>query len=168
MKAAFAGSFDPPTFGHLDLINRALAICEDGKGGELVVVLTGNHNKTPFLSIEDRFSLLEKLLRETEIRIVQCPYGVTLVKFLSVLKIKIAVRGIRNERDFEYETNMARINKYYYPQLETILLPARPEFSFISSSAVRELSFYNADISGMVPNDVVALIEKYKDERSKK
>lgn len=151
-----AGSFDPPTLGHIDLITRACALYK-----KILVVIAENPHKVPFLSIDERVMLLNEILCG-KARVTVCPHGTLLVDFLQNEGIKLSLRGIRNERDFAYEADMARINKIYYPEFETILLPAPPEKTHISSGAVRELLSYNLDISGFVPEETVRFINRRK------
>ncbi|MDR2468296.1 MAG: pantetheine-phosphate adenylyltransferase [Spirochaetaceae bacterium] len=154
-KAAFAGSFDPPTFGHLDIVERAARLC-----GELTVVVADNLQKQPLFSAEERAALLRSLVSLPNVTVAVCPPATLLVDFLKTRNIHNVVRGIRSERDFAYEADMARINTRYYPELETIFLPARPELEVLSSSVVRQLALCHASISCFVPEAVAAALHE--------
>lgn len=155
-KAVYAGSFDPPTRGHLDIIRRARRLCD-----ELIVLVTENRAKTPFFLLEERRALLQNILSDDDgARVEICPPETLLADFLKKRDINIVVRGVRNERDFSYEADMARINQMYYPEAETIFLSAQTLLSTVSSSAVRELALYHADISAFVPGVVARAIAK--------
>ena len=147
-KAVFPGSFDPVTNGHLDLIKRASKIFD-----RLVVGVLINSAKIPLFSVEERVEMLEKLTSEFGNVTVQSFDGL-LVDFVKMTDSDVIVRGLRTSQDFEYELPLAQTNYKLSDGTDTIFLATSPEHSYISSSAVKELLRYNADISDMVPAQV--------------
>ena len=147
-KAVFPGSFDPVTNGHLDLIKRASKIFD-----RLVVGVLINSAKIPLFSVEERVEMLEELTSEFGNVTVQSFDGL-LVDFVKMTGSDVIVRGLRTSQDFEYELPLAQTNYKLSDGTDTIFLATSPEHSYISSSAVKELLRYNADISDMVPAQV--------------
>lgn len=147
-KAVFPGSFDPVTNGHIDLIKRASKIFD-----RLVVGVLINSAKIPLFSVEERVEMLEKLTSEFGNVTVQSFDGL-LVDFVKMTGSDVIVRGLRTSQDFEYELPLAQTNYKLSDGTDTIFLATSPEHSYISSSAVKELLRYNADISDMVPAQV--------------
>ena len=147
-KAVFPGSFDPVTNGHLDLIKRASKIFD-----RLVVGVLINSAKIPLFSVEERVEMLEKLTSEFGNVTVQSFDGL-LVDFVKMTGSDVIVRGLRTSQDFEYELPLAQTNYKLSDGTDTIFLATAPEHSYISSSAVKELLRYGADIRSMVPRQV--------------
>ena len=147
-KAVFPGSFDPVTNGHLDLIKRASKIFD-----RLVVGVLINSAKIPLFSVEERVEMIEELTSEFGNVTVQSFDGL-LVDFVKMTDSDVIVRGLRTSQDFEYELPLAQTNYKLSDGTDTIFLATSPEHSYISSSAVKELLRYNADISDMVPAQV--------------
>ncbi len=156
MKAIFAGSFDPLTFGHLDLIARSLQFVD-----ELVIAIMVNPDKKGHLSPEKRAELILTACQER---------GLTRFKILidSGLLVDLAkredcrllVRGVRNTADLDNESAMARANALLLPGLETIFLPAGRETMDISSSLIRQIAAQNGDVSHFVPQNVVKALKE--------
>ncbi|MCI5500628.1 MAG: pantetheine-phosphate adenylyltransferase [Lachnospiraceae bacterium] len=147
-KAVFPGSFDPVTNGHLDLIKRASKIFD-----RLVVGVLINSAKKPLFSVEERVEMIEELTSEFGNVTVQSFDGL-LVDFVKMTDSDVIVRGLRTSQDFEYELPLAQTNYKLSDGTDTIFLATAPEHSYISSSAVKELLRYSADISDMVPAQV--------------
>jgi len=141
----FAGSFDPVTNGHLDIVRRA----RDIFGGVIVLVADNACKKTLFTA-EERVDLLKKVLAKEKHVSVESTKGL-LVNYLKRNGLKVLVRGLRGEEDLPHEMTNARYNAYFYPEAETIFLACSPDTAFISSSAVKEAAVYGADVSGLVP-----------------
>ena len=155
-KAAFAGSFDPPTFGHLDIIERSAAIFDS-----ILVVVADDKKKKYLFSSEERLTLLLTLTQKFEnVRVAVCEGDILLVDFLRQNDIYISIRGIRENGDFYYESEMARINKFLCPKMETVFLQADSGLDIVRSSALRELVFYKADVSRFAPPEVVAALKQ--------
>lgn len=145
MKAGYCGSFDPPTLGHLDVIERAA-----GMFGSLVVFISCNSAKTPMFSDGQRLAWLQEMTKDMPNVQVCIQTGLS-VKACADAGCQVMVRGIRSGMDFEYEQNIEAINRLMDPHLETVLLMARAEYMFCSSSNVRELLKYHQDVSRLVP-----------------
>ena len=154
MKAAFPGSFDPITLGHLNIIQRSADIFD-----EIVVIIAENHLKKYFFNTEERFELVSKLIKPRKTVSVDLCRGL-IVDFLKERGIPILIRGIR-EGDFSYEFELSMMNKALNPEIETVFLTTDPKYSFIRSSAIKEIASFGGDISTMVPPEVErALAEK--------
>jgi pantetheine-phosphate adenylyltransferase len=154
LKAAFSGSFDPPTLGHLNLIGRAASLFE-----ELTVVLTENLQKKALFSLEDRISMVTELVKPWKNVAVASSPALT-VDFMTERGIKVLVRGIRGAQDFPYEFEMSLWNKTLSPELETLFLIADPRHSLVSSSAVKELAAFHRDLGAYVPPLVEEALKK--------
>ena len=156
MKAAFPGSFDPPTSGHLNIIQRAAAIFD-----EFVVVVAENRQKKYLFSAEERASLIKELVKDMKnVSVTTC--DCLIVDFLQKSGIKLLVRGVRGLEDFSYEFELSMMNKALDPGIETIFMTTDPEYFVIRSSSIKELASFNGNLHGMVPTLVAkALKEKY-------
>ena len=162
MKVIFPGSFDPITYGHLDIIERAIKIFD-----EVIVAVVANPTKNTLFTIEDRVKLINQEIKNTSSICNQKVYaeGFTglLVDFVKSKKSNIIIRGLRAVSDYEYETQMALINKNLYPQVETFFVVAKEDCSFISSSIVKQVSKLGGDVSKFVSKNVQeALISRFK------
>jgi pantetheine-phosphate adenylyltransferase len=154
IRAAFPGSFDPPTYGHIDIIERASAIFK-----ELVVVVAENHQKKYLFQAQERKEMIAEMVKDYKnISVVVC--NTLIVDFLEKENINIMVRGVRNVPDFFYESELSMMNKALSPKIETIFMMTRPEFLVLRSSSVRELASFNADLSALVPPVVAAAVER--------
>ncbi len=153
----YPGSFDPVTNGHLDIIDRASKICD-----KLIVAVLVNRSKTPVFSMEERISFLEEVLVDRpNIRVI--PFSGLLVDFMKEQKATTVIKGLRAVSDFEYEFQMALLNKSLNPEIETLFMMTNIHYSYLSSSAVRELACYGGNIRDLVPESIVDRIyEKYK------
>jgi pantetheine-phosphate adenylyltransferase len=147
-KAVYAGTFDPVTFGHIDIVHRAVEVFEP-----LVVTTTNNLNKTPLFSLEERIEQLHTVLDGTP-RIEITPFSGLLVDFARQIGAKVLVRGLRAAADFDYEFEMGLMNRELAPEIETVFFVTRPQYMFVSSKLVREIARKGGDISSFVPSTV--------------
>jgi pantetheine-phosphate adenylyltransferase len=152
IKAVFPGSFDPPTFGHLNIIERARGLFD-----ELLVVVAVNRQKTGLFAPEERRDLLVELLGGFPNVSVHL-YDNIIVEFARSNGCKVLVRGVRSVPDFSYEFELSIMNKGLNPGVETIFLPTDPKFFVLRSSAIKELAMYDGDISSMVPPNVAVAV----------
>ncbi|SHG96194.1 Phosphopantetheine adenylyltransferase [Anaerosphaera aminiphila DSM 21120] len=157
MKVIYAGSFDPVTNGHLDIILRARNIF-----GEVVVAVLENKNKQAMFSIDERLDLLGEVLKDEENIEIDSFQGL-LVDYAKSKKCRTIVRGIRSAQDYENEHILARANMYYKEGIETVFLLASNENLFVSSTLAKEVAQFNGDLSIFVPKLVgKAMIDKIK------
>ena len=145
VTAIYPGSFDPPTNGHLDLIERGSHIFE-----ELVVAILRNADKTPLFSIGERRTMLEELTGGFRNVRVDTFDGLT-VDYAAKVKAGAVLRGIRALSDYEYELQMALMNRKLRPELETVFMMPAEKYSYLSSRLVREVARLGGDISKLVP-----------------
>lgn len=158
--AVYAGTFDPPTLGHFDIIKRGLQVCDN-----LVIGIGENSSKKTMFSVSDRKDMLSQMVHDAKSSLAHDSIYVTsfdglLVEFAKKTAARILIRGIRSVSDFEYEINLANINKTLAPQIETIFLPTSPTLSVVSSSMVKELMKHGADVSQFVPPSVNEFLKK--------
>jgi pantetheine-phosphate adenylyltransferase len=143
--AVYAGSFDPPTFGHLDIIKRAAALFAG-----LHVLVAQNNRKKYLFPVEERISLMEELCRKMR-NVKVAATSALVIDYMRESDIKILVRGVRNADDFAAEAGTALWNKALYAKAETVFLPASPELTYLSSSGVKEVIAFGGDFSPFVP-----------------
>lgn len=156
MKVVYPGSFDPVTNGHIDIIMRAADIYE-----EVIVCLLINPKKNYLFSMDERIEMLEKILYDKD-NIKVTKYTGLLIDFVEENNIDAILRGIRAVSDYETELQFAQMNKFYSKSnVETLFMVANPEYSYLSSSIVREIASFNRDVSSLVPDHVA---EKIKDK----
>ncbi|MDO4333497.1 MAG: pantetheine-phosphate adenylyltransferase [Eubacteriales bacterium] len=156
-EAIYPGSFDPVTYGHLDIIHRAASIFD-----ELTVSVLNNVEKTPLFSVQERVKILEEATKDLPNVKVESFSGL-LIDHAAEKGIHVSVRGLRAITDFEYELQIAQTNKLLSNgKLDTIFLTTSLEYAYLSSSSVKEIASFNGDISKCVPPFVAKLIyEKY-------
>lgn len=153
-SAFFPGSFDPPTLGHLNLIERASKLCD-----QLYVVIAFNKTKKNFFSPQERYDLLKDLLKNYP-NVQLCIWDKLVVDFAKEKKIPLMFRGVRALADFSYEFELAMMNKALYPDLEVIFLPSNPQYFVLRSSSIREIASFGGEIESMVCESVAEAIRK--------
>jgi pantetheine-phosphate adenylyltransferase len=152
--AVYAGSFDPPTLGHLDLIERASALFSD------VIVGIGRHpTRSPLFSVEERVALVSQVAAHLPNVTVEA-FGGLLVEFCKEKKARVIVRGLRAATDFEYELQIAHANADLEPDIDTVFLPTRTKNGFISASLVREIASHGGDARRYAPSIVCEALAK--------
>ncbi len=157
MKAIYAGSFDPVTLGHLDLIRRASFLFD-----EVVVAVLNNPNKHCLFDAEERKHHLELVTKDLE-NVSVATFSGLLAEFAAQIGATVAIRGLRNVVDFASEYQMHVINHQLNPQIETVFLAADREHIALSSTNVKEVATFGGSIHGMVPEEIEPfIIEKYK------
>ena len=144
----YAGSFDPVTVGHEDIIRRAAKLCD-----KLYVTVMYNPAKTGCFTVAQRLEMLSRVCRDIPHVEVDAWSGL-MVDYVRKMDANFVVRGVRGAADLEAESSLAQINSRLMPGLETVLLMAKPELGCISSSAVREAALFDADFSSFVPTCV--------------
>ena len=156
-KAMYPGSFDPVTIGHLDIIKRAAKTFD-----ELVVGVLNNKQKSPLFSVEERVKILEEVTADLPNVKIDSFSGM-MADYAQKNQVQVSIRGLRGVSDFEYETQVAQYNsRLSEGKLETVFLVTSPEYSYISSSGVKEVASFHGDISPYVPELVAKLVkEKY-------
>ena len=156
LRAIYPGSFDPVTYGHLDIIRRSCKIVD-----ELVVGVLNNNAKMPLFSVEERVKMLEEATKDlTNVRIV--PFHGLLIDFARQMDAFVIIRGLRAITDFEYELQMSQTNHIIAPDIDTIFLTTNLNYAYLSSSVVKEVARYGGDISKFVAPEVRRqVLEKY-------
>ncbi|MCR4900591.1 MAG: pantetheine-phosphate adenylyltransferase [Treponema sp.] len=145
IKAVFPGSFDPPTNGHLDIIQRASRLFDD-----VDVVISVNPAKQYMFSEQERLEMLKELLKDYKNVQVHLWEGL-IVNYAKEHGAKVLIRGIRSSNDFSYEFELAHMNQNLNPQIETMFLPSKEKWGVVKSSSIKELAMFGGDISRMVP-----------------
>lgn len=154
-KVLYAGSFDPITNGHLDLIKRAAKL-----GDRLIVGVIQNYSKKPFFTVEERMDMIREATGSIH-NVEVDHFSGLLADYVKRNNIDVVVRGLRVSMDFEYEIQMAQMNaRLYKNDVETIFLMTSPDYSFVSSSIVKEVFSLNGDIKGLVPDKVLEHMER--------
>ncbi|QKY68942.1 pantetheine-phosphate adenylyltransferase [Lentibacillus sp. CBA3610] len=150
------GSFDPVTYGHLDIIERGAKIFD-----ELIVAVFNNQSKAPLFSVDERVALLQKSTAHLPNVSVDTSAGL-LIDYARNHKADAILRGLRAVSDFEYEMQITAMNRKLDDNIETFFMMTNNQYSFLSSSIVREVAKYKADVSDLVPDPVeAALLEKF-------
>ena len=153
ITAIYPGTFDPLTLGHMDIIKRVSKIFD-----KLVVSVVMNVEKTPLFDIEERVDLITRAV--SDFPNVEVASSIELLAdFAKQYENPMIIKGLRNHVDYEYETTMAVFNKKLNPQLETFFITASIEYTYVSSTAVRQLAMYGADLSDYVPKIVADEIQ---------
>ena len=154
LRAVYPGSFDPVTYGHIDIIRRSCTIVD-----ELIVGVLCNKAKMPLFSVEERVRMLEEVTKDLgNVRIV--PFDGLLVDFASRMEAGLVIRGLRAITDFEYELQMSQTNHKLEPNVETMFLTTSIEYSYLSSTTVREIAAFGGDLSQFVPEAVAVELKK--------
>ncbi|TJY43232.1 pantetheine-phosphate adenylyltransferase [Cohnella pontilimi] len=158
--AVYPGSFDPATFGHLDIIQRAAKQFD-----RLIVAVLNNTSKSPLFSVEERKELLREVTKDLP-NVEIDSFRDLLVRYMRSRQARIIIRGIRSVTDFEYELQIASTNRQLDESIETIFMMTNPKYSYLSSSIVKEIATFHGDVQDLVPPAVeIALRKKFDEKR---
>ena len=162
IRAIYPGSFDPVTYGHLDIIRRSSGLVD-----ELIVGVLNNNAKSPLFSVEERVKMLDEVVKNLQnVKVV--PFEGLLVEFAKRMDARMIVRGLRAITDFEYELQMAQTNRKMNPHVDTMFLATSLEYAYLSSTTVKEVAYFDGDIHEFVPEPVVEKVrEKMKAAKNK-
>ena len=154
ITAVYPGSFDPATYGHLDIIKRASVSFD-----RVIVGVLHNSAKSPLFSVEERVKMLKEVTKDLgNVKVV--PFDGLLVEFARQQKARLVIRGLRAITDFEYEIQMSQTNHKLEPEVETMFLTTNLKYSYLSSTIVREVAAFGGDISQFVPETVAKSIKE--------
>lgn len=153
-RAVYPGSFDPVTYGHLDVIKRAAEIFD-----VLIVSVLNNKVKTPLFSVEERVKMLEEITSHLDNVEVRFFHGL-LVDFVHECHADVIVRGLRAITDFEYELQMAQTNRVMAPDIDTIFLTTNLRYSYLSSTTVKEIAFFHGKLEAFLHPEVARRVEE--------
>ena len=149
IRAIYPGSFDPVTLGHLDIIKRSAE-----KVDELIIGVLNNNTKNPMFSVEERVEMLNELVKDYPNVKVEAFTGLS-VEFVKKKDANVIIRGLRAISDFDYELQMAQTNRKLYAEADTMFLATSLEYAYLSSTTVKEVAFFNGDITAFVPSPIV-------------
>lgn len=152
--AIYPGSFDPITIGHLDIIRRSSKIFD-----KVVIAILVNTRKTPCFTNEQRKEMIERCILDLDNVEVVVKTGLT-IDVAKEYNANVLIRGIRAVADYEYELQQATANMTLAADIETLFMVARPEYSFLSSSVAKEMAYYHADLSKVLPQQIIEEVEE--------
>ncbi|QAA22248.1 pantetheine-phosphate adenylyltransferase [Sporolactobacillus terrae] len=159
--AVYPGSFDPVTYGHLDILKRGLTVFD-----HVIIAVLNNASKHPLFTVEERVDMLKKATAHLDSVTVDSFEGL-LVDYVQKKKVSVVLRGLRAISDFEYELQIASINKHLNPKIETCFMMTSNRYSFLSSSMVKEAAMYHGSVHELVPAQVEQALEaKFSSGRS--
>ena len=154
LKAVFPGSFDPPTLGHLNIIERASAIFD-----ELAVVVAENRQKKYLFNVQERLDMMNEMVKSRDN--VRCfIWDSLIVDFMKRENILLLIRGVRGMEDFTYEFELSMMNKALYPHIETLFMTTESKYIVLRSSTIKEIASFHGDVSLMVPPLVAEALKK--------
>lgn len=162
IRAIYPGSFDPVTLGHMDIIRRSAE-----KVDELIVGVLNNNKKNPLFSVEERIEMLQELTKSYSNITVEAFTGLS-ADFVKEKKANVIIRGLRAISDFDYELQMAQTNRILYPGADTMFLTTSLEYAYLSSTTVKEVAYFEGDITGFVPEQIVERVYSRMREQKNK
>jgi pantetheine-phosphate adenylyltransferase len=150
----YPGTFDPPTNGHMDLVHRARRLCD-----ELIIAVAESREKATFFNLEERLHLMQQAVADlADVRVVS--FDILLTEQVEREQVDAVLRGVRAVSDFEYELQMALVNRKLLERFETIFMMPSEQHIYLSSSLVKEIMRYGGDISAFVPSGVVEAMKR--------
>ena len=147
-KVIYPGTFDPITNGHIDLVERAACLFD-----HVIIAVADSKKKQPLFNLDERVDLARKVLQHID-NIEVCGFSGLLAHFVKEKQAQATVRGLRAVSDFEYEFQLANMNRALYPKMESVFLTPSEHFSYVSSTLVREIASLQGDVSNFVPKTV--------------
>ena len=153
-KAVYAGSFDPITNGHIDILRRSLEVFD-----EVIILVADNQDKKSRFSVDERVEMIMEAVKDIKGASVDCYHGLT-VEYANKVGAKHLIRGLRAVTDFDYEFSLMEANKFIDPSIESVFFMASKDYSFISSSAIDSMYKSGVDISKLVPESVIKMYKK--------
>ena len=153
-KAVYAGSFDPITNGHIDILKRSLEVFD-----EVIMLVADNQEKKSRFSVQERVEMIREAIQDIEGASVDSYHGLT-VEYANKVGAKHLIRGLRAVTDFDYEFTLMEANKYIDPSIESVFFMSNKDYSFISSSSIDSMQKANGDISKLVPDSVIKMYKK--------
>ncbi len=153
LKAVYPGTFDPITLGHQDLVRRAVNIFD-----EVIVAVADSSAKKPFFTLEERIAMASKVLAHSKVQVVG--FSGLLMDFVQKHKAKAVLRGLRAVSDFEYEFQLAGMNRNLYPEVETMFMTPQENYLFISATLVREISVLGGNVNKFVSPHVAQCLKR--------
>lgn len=153
-RAIYPGSFDPVTFGHLDIINRASKVVD-----ELIIGVLVNKSKNPTFTMEERVQMIKDAVKDLHNVKVVTFEGLT-VEFARQNMANVIIRGLRAVTDFESEMQIAQTNHSIEPEVDTMFFTTSLEYAFLSSTIVKEVAYYGGDVSSFVPENVANMLKE--------
>jgi pantetheine-phosphate adenylyltransferase len=154
-KAIYPGSFDPLTFGHIDIVERSVRLFD-----RVIVAIITNPAKDPLFSVEERFDIIDKVVRKRFPTVEVDVFHGLLVDYVQEKKAQVIVRGIRAVTDYEYEFQMALMNRRLAPGIETVFMMPAEQYSYLSSRLVKEIASLGGSVEGLVPQQVEKRLKK--------
>lgn len=162
LRAVYPGSFDPVTYGHLDIIRRSCHMVD-----ELIVGVLYNKAKMPLFSVEERVRMLEETTKDLpNVKVV--PFEGLLVEFARKMEARMVVRGLRAVTDFEYELQMAQTNRVLAPDVDTVFLTTSLEYAYVSSTIMKEVARFGGDLSSFAPAEIIQELRLKLQEKERK
>lgn len=153
-KAVYAGSFDPITNGHIDILKRSLEVFD-----EVIMLVADNQEKKSRFSVQERVEMIREAIQDIKGASVDSYHGLT-VEYANKVGAKHLIRGLRAVTDFDYEFTLMEANKYIDPSIESVFFMSNKDYSFISSSSIDSMQKANVDISKLVPDSVIKMYKK--------
>lgn len=154
LRAVYPGTFDPITLGHEDLVRRAIRLFD-----EVIVAVADSHSKKPCFSLDERVAMAREVLADVP-KVTVVSFSGLLMNFLREQDARVVLRGLRAVSDFEYEFQLAGMNRSLYPEVETIFLTPSDQYMFISAGMVREIAFLGGDVSQFVQPPIKARLNQ--------